>query len=72
MLHRVAAAILYLMICGCITSAGLRQARAAEPAPALAVSGNRQIDADMIRSHFHAAADGTFDPAALDAALKCL
>jgi outer membrane protein insertion porin family len=72
MLHRVAAAILCLMICGYITSAGLRQARAAEPAPALAVSGNRQIDADMIRSHFHAAADGTFDPAALDAALKSL
>jgi outer membrane protein insertion porin family len=72
MLRRVAAAILCLMICGCITSAAWRQARAAEPAPAIAVSGNRQIDADMIRAHFHAAGDGAFDAAALDAALKSL
>jgi outer membrane protein insertion porin family len=70
MLRRVAAAILCLMICGCIASAALRHAQAAEPA--IAVSGNRQIDSVMIRSHFHAAADGTFDAAALDAALKSL
>jgi outer membrane protein insertion porin family len=36
------------------------------------VSGNRHTDADMIRAFFHAAADGTFDAAALDAALKSL
>jgi outer membrane protein insertion porin family len=72
MLRRVAAAILCLFICGWTTSAAVRQARAAEPAPVIAVTGNRQIDADMIRAHFHAAAEGTFDAAALDAALKSL
>ena len=36
------------------------------------VSGNRHTDAEMIRSFFHPAADGTFDAAALDAALKSL
>src|SRR5262249_24448814 len=36
------------------------------------VSGNRHIDAGMIRAHFHAAADGTIDAAALDAAVKSL
>src|SRR4029079_15507487 len=39
---------------------------------AIAVAGNRHIDAAMIRSHFHAGADGRFDAAALDAALKSL
>jgi outer membrane protein insertion porin family len=70
MLRRVAAAILCLLIFGWITPAAWRQARGAEPA--IAVSGNRQIDADMIRAHFHAAADGTFDATALDTALKSL
>lgn len=36
------------------------------------VIGNRHVDADMIRSHFHPASDGHLDPAALDAALKQL
>ena len=39
---------------------------------AITVAGNRHIDADMIRAHFNAAADGTFDAAALDAAVKSL
>jgi outer membrane protein assembly factor BamA len=72
MLRRVAAAILCLCICGWTTAAAVRQARAAESAPTIAVTGNRQIDADMIRAHFHAAADRSFDAAALDAALKSL
>jgi outer membrane protein insertion porin family len=45
---------------------------ASEAESAIAVAGNRHIDAAMIRSHFHAGADGRFDAAALDAALKSL
>ena len=36
------------------------------------VEGNRRIDAETVRSYFHAAPDGRFDAAALDAALKAL
>ncbi len=39
---------------------------------AIVVTGNPHIGAEMIRSHFHAAKDGQFSPAALDAALKSL
>jgi len=39
---------------------------------AITVSGNRHIDAEMIRSHFHADTDGHFDATALDVALKSL
>ncbi len=38
----------------------------------ITVEGNRRIDADTVRSYFHAAPDGRFDAAALDAALKAL
>jgi outer membrane protein insertion porin family len=73
MLRRVAAAFLCLFVCGWVTLAAWQLARAAgEPAPAIVVTGNRHIDADMIRAHFHAATDGTFDAAALDAAVKSL
>jgi outer membrane protein insertion porin family len=36
------------------------------------VQGNRRIDTDTVRSYFHPAADGRFDAAACDAALKAL
>jgi outer membrane protein insertion porin family len=39
---------------------------------AIAVQGNRRVDADTVRSYFHAAPDGRFDEAARDAALKAL
>ena len=39
---------------------------------AITVQGNRRIDADTVRSYFHAAPDGRFDDAARDAALKAL
>jgi outer membrane protein insertion porin family len=39
---------------------------------AIAVQGNRRIDADTVRSYFHAATDGRFDDAARDTALKAL
>jgi outer membrane protein insertion porin family len=38
----------------------------------IAVEGNRRIDADTVRSYFHAAPDGRFDDAARDAGLKAL
>jgi len=44
-------------------------ARAAET---IEVQGNRRIDAETVRSYFHATADGRFDAAARDAALKSL
>ena len=50
-------------------------ATAAEPKsdPTILVQGNRRIDADAIRAHFHdghAAAGARYTPAAIDAALK--
>ena len=39
---------------------------------AIAVQGNRRIDAETVRSYFHAAPDGRFDDAARDTALKPL
>ena len=36
------------------------------------VQGNRRIDAETVRSYFHAASSGRFDEAARDAALKAL
>jgi outer membrane protein insertion porin family len=38
----------------------------------VSVEGNRRIDADTVRSYFHATSDGRFDEAARDAALKAL
>jgi outer membrane protein insertion porin family len=38
----------------------------------IAVEGNRRIDADTVRSYFHPNADGRYDEAARDAALKAL
>jgi outer membrane protein insertion porin family len=38
----------------------------------ITVEGNQRIEADTIRSYFHAASDGRFDEAARDAALKAL
>lgn len=48
-------------------------AEAAQPSSDLiVVEGNRRVDAETVRSYFHAAPDGKFDDAARDAALKAL
>ena len=47
-------------------------AEAATPPDAIAVEGNRRIDAGTVRSYFHAGPDGRFDDASRDAALKAL
>jgi len=52
-----------------IPSAGNANEAAAQ---AISVEGNHRIDADTVRSYFHPAADGRFDAASLDAALKAL
>jgi outer membrane protein insertion porin family len=47
----------------------------AETAPSqgsILVEGNRRVDAETVRSYFHAAPDGHFDDASRDAALKAL
>src|SRR4051812_6856008 len=58
---------------GCLVLAGLGllsgRALAAET---IEVQGNRRIDAETVRSFFHAAADGRFDEATRDAGLKAL
>jgi len=44
----------------------------AASAESLAIQGNRRVDAETIRSYFHADANGRYDAAALDAGLKAL
>jgi outer membrane protein insertion porin family len=43
-----------------------------QTAQTITVEGNRRIDAETVRSYFHATPDGRYDAAALDAALKAL
>jgi outer membrane protein insertion porin family len=70
---RATAAIVCACIFGLIALAAAAPAAAgASPDSAIAVAGNRHIDAATIRSHFHFDADGRLDAAALDAALKSL
>jgi outer membrane protein insertion porin family len=61
----MAASALMLAALGLISA----QALAAE---IIEVQGNRRVDAETVRTYFHAAPDGRFDDAARDAALKAL
>jgi outer membrane protein insertion porin family len=71
--RRVAGVFLCQFLFGFLVLAPCQQAQAAAATDSqITVNGNRHTDADMIRSFFHAAADGTLDAAALDAALKSL
>jgi outer membrane protein insertion porin family len=54
-----------------VAALGLFSAQAIA-AETVEVQGNRRIDAETVRSYFHAAPDGRFDEAARDAALKAL
>lgn len=47
-------------------------ADAASSRPAIVVEGNRRVDAETVRSYFHAAPGGSHDDASRDAALKSL
>jgi outer membrane protein insertion porin family len=60
-------------IAGCLILAELALFSAtAFAAETIEVQGNRRIDAETVRSYFHAAPDGRFDEPARDAALKAL
>jgi len=72
MYGRVIAAFLSLLLCGFLAIAACPRAGAATLASTVVVAGNRHVDAEMIRSHFHAGADGQLDAGARDAALKSL
>jgi outer membrane protein insertion porin family len=47
-------------------------AATASAAETVTVEGNHRIDAETVRTYFHAASDGRYDEAARDAALKAL
>ena len=52
---------------------GMMSVPAVAAGPAvITVEGNRRVDAETVRSYFHPGADGQFDEAARDAALKSL
>ena len=72
MSRRVTVGFLFVLLSLLALAAWPRAFAAGAAEAAIAVAGNRHIDASMIRSHFHAGADGQFDAAALDAALKSL
>jgi outer membrane protein insertion porin family len=55
-----------------VVPAAARAQNSANTHETIAVEGNRRIDADTVRSYFHPNADGHFDEAARDAALKAL
>jgi len=67
-----AAGALLVAALGLISAPAVAVEAAAQARGAIAVQGNRRIDADTVRSYFHAAPDGRFDDAARDAALKAL
>jgi outer membrane protein insertion porin family len=66
----VAAALLAAAIAGISQTASAENSAIAHET--IAVEGNHRIDADTVRSYFHPNADGRYDEAARDAALKAL
>src|SRR3979490_1809306 len=66
------AGVLLVAALGLISAPADAVEAAAQARGAIAVQGNRRIDADTVRSYFHASPDGRFDEAARDAALKAL
>jgi outer membrane protein insertion porin family len=67
-----AAGVLLVAAFGLMAAPAVAAEAAAQGRETIAVEGNRRIDADTVRSYFHAAPDGRFDDAARDAALKAL
>ena len=68
----IAAGVLLVALVGLTYAPALAADSAAQASDMIDVQGNRRIDADTVRSYFHAASDGRFDEAARDAALKAL
>ncbi len=63
------AASFVALLLGCLAAVPAA-GTSAQPDVAIVVTGNRRVDAAMIRSHFHPGPDGGLDAAALDAGLK--
>src|SRR4030088_485253 len=61
-----------LIAAGSLLVAALGFFSAQAAAGTIEVHGNRRIDAETVRSYFHATPDGRFDAAARDAGLKAL
>lgn len=61
-----------LLTMGGVLAATVAMMSIAMAAGAIDIEGNRRVDADTIRSHFHAGPGGRYDEAARDAALKSL
>jgi outer membrane protein insertion porin family len=59
-------------VLGLFSTPALTAEDAAQARASIVVQGNRRVDAETVRSYFHAAPDGRFDAAARDAALKAL
>jgi outer membrane protein insertion porin family len=57
---------------GLVAAPAIADPAATQAAQTITVEGNRRIDVETVRSYFHAAPDGRYDAAALDAALKAL
>ena len=56
----------------CLSGRSACSPRRRSPAETITVEGNRRVDAETVRSYFHASTDGQYDAAARDAALKAL
>jgi outer membrane protein insertion porin family len=70
---RIPGAIVLALSLNFVAFASCQRVAAATPIDSLiVVTGNRHLEAAMIRSHFHTGADGRLDDTALDAALKSL
>ncbi len=67
-----AAAALLLAALAAISAHAAAAETSARTREAIEIEGNRRIDAETVRSYFHAAPDGRYDAAARDAALKAL
>jgi outer membrane protein insertion porin family len=66
------AGVLLVAALGLIAAPAIADEAATPAGQTITVEGNRRIDAETVRSYFHAAPDRRYDAAALDAALKAL
>jgi outer membrane protein insertion porin family len=68
----ISAGVLLVAALGLFSAPAFAAEAAAQARETIVVQGNRRVDAETVRSYFHAAPDGRFDAAARDAALKAL
>ena len=68
----IAAGVLLVAALGPISVSAVAAESEARAREVISVEGNRRIDAETVRSYFHASPGGRFDDAARDAALKAL